>query len=66
LADLKKKSYLMGHLHAGIDEPLNVTFIRAPSSAFLKIDVPLVFIGDDASPGLSKGPQFIYTFINHL
>lgn len=34
---------------------LNVTFIRAPSSAWLKVDVPLVFRGDDVSPGLKKG-----------
>ncbi|XP_062214171.1 uncharacterized protein LOC133915149 [Phragmites australis] len=46
------------HLHAGTDEPLNVTFMRAPSSALLKIDVPLMFIGDDASPGLRKGAYF--------
>jgi hypothetical protein len=61
-----KKSYLQVHLHAGTDEPMNVTFIRAPSSALLKIDVPLVFIGDDVSPRLSKGPQFIYIIINLL
>lgn len=43
------------HLHAGTDAPLNVTFLRAPSSALLKVDVPLVFRGEDASPGLRKG-----------
>ncbi|THF96933.1 hypothetical protein TEA_024158 [Camellia sinensis var. sinensis] len=43
------------HLHAGTDAVLNVTFIRAPSHALLKVDVPLVFIGDDVSPGLKKG-----------
>ncbi|KAK6137359.1 hypothetical protein DH2020_028901 [Rehmannia glutinosa] len=43
------------HLHAGTDAVLNVTFIRAPSSAWLKVDVPLVFRGDDVSPGLKKG-----------
>ena len=47
--------YFQVHLHAGTDEPLNVTFMRAPSSALLKIDVPLMYIGDDASPGLRKG-----------
>uniref|UniRef100_A0ACD5VIH4 Uncharacterized protein n=1 Tax=Avena sativa TaxID=4498 RepID=A0ACD5VIH4_AVESA len=46
------------HLHAGTDEPLNVTFMRAPSSALLKIDVPLMYIGEDASPGLRKGAYF--------
>nr|GLL45349.1 uncharacterized protein LOC109176818 [Ipomoea trifida] len=43
------------HLHAGTDAPLNVTFIRAPSSALLKVDIPVVFRGDDVSPGLKKG-----------
>ncbi|XP_071733360.1 uncharacterized protein [Rutidosis leptorrhynchoides] len=43
------------HQHASTDAVLNVTFIRAPSNAFLKVDVPLVFIGDDVSPGLKKG-----------
>ncbi|KAG2690003.1 hypothetical protein I3843_09G163800 [Carya illinoinensis] len=43
------------HLHAATDAPLNVTFIRAPSHAFLKVDVPLVFRGEDVSPGLRKG-----------
>lgn len=43
------------HLHAGTDAPLNVTFLRAPSGALLKVDIPIVFRGDDASPGLKKG-----------
>lgn len=43
------------HLHAGTDAVLNVTFIRAPSNALLKVEVPLMFIGDDVSPGLKKG-----------
>ncbi|XP_047971402.1 50S ribosomal protein L25-like [Salvia hispanica] len=43
------------HLHPSTDAVLNVTFIRAPSSAWLKVDVPLVFRGDDVSPGLKKG-----------
>ncbi|KAL8543552.1 hypothetical protein ACS0TY_004202 [Phlomoides rotata] len=43
------------HLHAGTDAVLNVTFIRAPSNAWLKVDIPLVFRGDDVSPGLKKG-----------
>ncbi|KAL3635633.1 hypothetical protein CASFOL_020180 [Castilleja foliolosa] len=37
------------------DAVLNVTFLRAPSTAWLKVDVPLVFRGDDVSPGLKKG-----------
>ncbi|KAK7244741.1 hypothetical protein RIF29_39567 [Crotalaria pallida] len=43
------------HLKASTDTPLNVTFIRAPSDAWLKVEVPLVFIGEDVSPGLKKG-----------
>ncbi|KAL1830490.1 hypothetical protein ACET3Z_000141 [Daucus carota] len=43
------------HLQAGTDAVLNVTFIRAPSHAWLKVEVPLMFIGDDVSPGLKKG-----------
>ncbi|KAL8158891.1 hypothetical protein V2J09_000428 [Rumex salicifolius] len=43
------------HLHAGTDAPLNVTFIRAPSDALLKVDIPIVFRGEDVSPGLRKG-----------
>ncbi|KAE9599665.1 putative ribosomal protein L25 [Lupinus albus] len=43
------------HIKASTDIPLNVTFIRAPSNALLKVDVPLVFIGEDVSPGLKKG-----------
>ncbi|KAF3681091.1 hypothetical protein FXO38_01924 [Capsicum annuum] len=42
------------HLEAGSDAPLNVTFIRAPSSALLKVEVPLVFRGEDISRGLKK------------
>ncbi|CAI9112392.1 OLC1v1012840C1 [Oldenlandia corymbosa var. corymbosa] len=43
------------HLQTGNDAVLNVTFIRAPPSALLKVDVPLVFRGEDVSPGLRKG-----------
>ncbi|XP_039014952.1 50S ribosomal protein L25-like, partial [Hibiscus syriacus] len=43
------------HLHAGTDAPLNVTFIRAHSNALLKVDIPLVFRGEDVCPGLRKG-----------
>ncbi|XP_059463412.1 uncharacterized protein LOC132192175 isoform X1 [Corylus avellana] len=43
------------HLHSATDAPLNVTFIRAPSNALLKVDVPIVFRGEDVSPGLRKG-----------
>ncbi|KAH6783348.1 Ribosomal protein L25/Gln-tRNA synthetase [Perilla frutescens var. hirtella] len=43
------------HLHPSTDAVLNITFIRAPSSAWLKVDVPLLFRGEDVSPGLKKG-----------
>uniref|UniRef100_A0A3Q7FA49 CTLH domain-containing protein n=1 Tax=Solanum lycopersicum TaxID=4081 RepID=A0A3Q7FA49_SOLLC len=39
------------HLEAGSDAPRNVTFKRAPSSALLKVGVPLIFRGS----GLKKG-----------
>ncbi|KAF3951329.1 hypothetical protein CMV_023006, partial [Castanea mollissima] len=45
------------HLHAVTDAPLNVTFIRAPSNALLKVDIPIVYRGEDISPGLRKGPE---------
>ncbi|KAK3011405.1 hypothetical protein RJ639_011051 [Escallonia herrerae] len=48
----------MLHMHAGKDTVLNVTFIRAPPHALLKVEVPLVFIGDDVCPGLRKGAYF--------
>ncbi|KAL2623690.1 hypothetical protein R1flu_003895 [Riccia fluitans] len=43
------------HLHSASDELLNVTFIRAPPSVKLKVDIPLVFIGEDSCPGIRKG-----------
>lgn len=43
------------HIHAASEAILNVTFIRAPSDALLKVEVPLVFRGEDVSPGLRKG-----------
>ncbi|PKA57199.1 hypothetical protein AXF42_Ash002503 [Apostasia shenzhenica] len=45
----------MLHLHSATDAVLNVTFMRASSSALLKVDVPLFFRGEDACPGLRKG-----------
>ncbi|KAK4769653.1 hypothetical protein SAY86_027803 [Trapa natans] len=43
------------HLHSGTDAPLNVTFTRAPSHALLKVDVPLLYRGEDVCHGLRKG-----------
>lgn len=51
------------HLHAGTDAPLNVTFIRAPSDALLKVDIPLVFRGEDVCPGIRKGKNIAMNFI---
>lgn len=48
------------HLHAGTDKIMNVTFIRAPPTACLKVHVPLVFLGEDACPGIRKG-GYVYT-----
>ncbi|KAH7571633.1 hypothetical protein JRO89_XS04G0106100 [Xanthoceras sorbifolium] len=42
------------HLHAGVDVPLNVTFLWAPSHALLKVNIPFVFRGEDALSGLRK------------
>ncbi|MBA0708301.1 hypothetical protein Golax_020271 [Gossypium laxum] len=53
----------MLHLHAGTDAPLNVTFIRAPSNALLKVDIPLVFRGEDVCPGIRKGKNIAMNFI---
>ena len=33
----------------------NVAFLRCPPDARVKVDVPLVVIGADSSPGLRKG-----------
>eukprot|EP00850_Spirogloea_muscicola_P012456 SM000080S22971 [mRNA] locus=s80:392067:393058:- [translate_table: standard] len=43
------------HQHGGTDALLNVTFIRAPPDTRLKVDVPLLFMGEDACPGIRKG-----------
>lgn len=43
------------HLHAGTDAILNATFIRAPPEAKIRVDVPIVFRGKDACPGIKKG-----------
>ncbi|KAI5062987.1 hypothetical protein GOP47_0021534 [Adiantum capillus-veneris] len=43
------------HLHAGTDAILNATFIRAPPEAKIRVNVPLVFRGRDACPGIKKG-----------
>ncbi|WCJ26388.1 50S ribosomal protein L25 [Euphorbia peplus] len=43
------------HLHPISEVPVNVTFIRAPSDALLKVDIPLLYRGEDVSPGLRKG-----------
>eukprot|EP00271_Cylindrocystis_brebissonii_P023391 TRINITY_DN9684_c0_g2_i1.p1 TRINITY_DN9684_c0_g2~~TRINITY_DN9684_c0_g2_i1.p1 ORF type:complete len:280 (-),score=26.34 TRINITY_DN9684_c0_g2_i1:263-1102(-) len=43
------------HLHAGSDELLNITFVRATPGSRIKVHVPLVFIGEDACVGIRKG-----------
>ncbi|XP_021890937.1 uncharacterized protein LOC110809421 isoform X2 [Carica papaya] len=56
----------MLHLHAGTDAPLNITFLRAPSHALLKVDVPLVFRGQDVSPGLRKDTSRALTPLDYF
>jgi hypothetical protein len=53
------------HLNSATDAPLNVTFVRAPSNALLKVDVPIVFRGEDVSPGLRKGKPTWFIFIEY-
>ncbi|CAN6485501.1 unnamed protein product [Victoria cruziana] len=43
------------HLHSGTDEVLNITFMRAPSGSKFKVNVPLLYRGEDACPGIRKG-----------
>lgn len=64
-ACLSSYKFCQIHLHAGTDAPLNVTFIRAPSNALLKVEVPLLFRGEDVSPGLRKGQSTLeFVFVN--
>lgn len=42
-------------MHAATDEPMNVTFMRVSPDETITVDVPLLFIGEDACPGLKKG-----------
>ncbi|CAI5476155.1 unnamed protein product [Closterium sp. Yama58-4] len=50
------------HWHGATDEILNVTFLKLPEreSARVKVPVPLVFVGEDACPGIRKG-GWLYT-----
>ncbi|CAI5985443.1 unnamed protein product [Closterium sp. NIES-64] len=50
------------HWHGATDEILNVTFLKLPEreSARVKVPVPLVFVGEDACPGIKKG-GWLYT-----
>ncbi|KAH9307403.1 hypothetical protein KI387_035314, partial [Taxus chinensis] len=43
------------HINRATDEIVNVTLIRAPSDAMLKVDVPLLYRGEDACTGIRKG-----------
>ncbi|GLJ23893.1 hypothetical protein SUGI_0454030 [Cryptomeria japonica] len=42
-------------INRATDEIVNVTFIRAPSDAMLKVDIPLLYRGEDACTGIRKG-----------
>ena len=37
------------------DTPLHVDFMRLKSGSFLRVDIPVHFINQDASPGIKKG-----------
>uniref|UniRef100_A0A0D6R688 Uncharacterized protein n=1 Tax=Araucaria cunninghamii TaxID=56994 RepID=A0A0D6R688_ARACU len=43
------------HINRATDEIVNVTFIRAPSHAKLKVQVPLLYRGEDACTGIRRG-----------
>lgn len=43
------------HINRATDEIVNVTFIRAPSHAKLKVDIPLLYRGEDACTGIRRG-----------
>ncbi|XP_057847567.2 uncharacterized protein LOC131057409 isoform X1 [Cryptomeria japonica] len=45
----------MVDINRATDEIVNVTFIRAPSDAMLKVDIPLLYRGEDACTGIRKG-----------
>lgn len=42
---------------------LNLVFVWADEGMLLKIDVPVVFKGEDVCPGLKKG---LYSFCNNI
>ena len=43
------------HFHPVSDRPLHVDFLRVAKDAKVEVAVPVVFINEDASPGLKKG-----------
>jgi large subunit ribosomal protein L25 len=42
-------------LHPVTDRPLHVDFLRLSKDAKIQVAVPVVFVNDEASPGLKKG-----------
>jgi large subunit ribosomal protein L25 len=42
-------------LHPVTDRPLHVDFLRLAKDAKIHVEVPVVFVNEDASPGLKKG-----------
>lgn len=50
------------HRHCSSDDLLNVTLMRVfekEGSAPIKVDIPLVFMGEDSCPGIRKGEECI-------
>lgn len=43
---------------------LNLVFVWADDGSHLKVDVPVVFKGEDACPGLQKGISFQSSFLS--
>ena len=42
-------------LHPVTDRPLHADFLRLAKDAKIQVEVPVVFVNEDASPGLKKG-----------
>ena len=42
-------------LHPVTDRPIHADFLRLSKDAKIEVDVPVVFVGEEESPGLTKG-----------
>ncbi|CAM6108849.1 unnamed protein product [Calypogeia fissa] len=41
--------------HSAVDELMNVTFMKAPADSKVKVEIPIVFLGEDSCPGIRRG-----------